>query len=178
MPKIIENLKETIILESRRLLANKGYDDFNIREIAKHCNIALGTFYNYFPTKDELVIEIVREDWKEISNLVEKLMVTDESFKEKIRKIYLAVGQFISNYISIFMEMAMLKKPSYNHESPDRFQLLYNKLGELIDIERAKGHIHSRLSSYNLAQLIMSNLIYLNKNQYISFDELYDHLKL
>lgn len=178
MPKIIENLKETIILESRKLLANKGYDDFNIREIAKNCNIALGTFYNYFPTKDELVIEIVREDWREISNLVEKLMITDESFKEKMRKIYLAVGQFISSYISIFMEMSMIKKPSYNHESPDRFQLLYNKLGELIDIERAKGHINSPLSSYNLAQLIMSNLIYLNKNQYISFDELFDHLRI
>ncbi|MEA4900920.1 TetR/AcrR family transcriptional regulator [Desulfitobacterium sp.] len=182
MPKIIENLKETIILESRNLLSQKGYNDFNVREIAKKCNIALGTFYNYFPTKDEVVMEIVREDWWEISNLVDQLMTTDEPFKEKIRKIYLSLRQFISSYILIFIEMAAIKKPSNriscDHESPDKFYLLYNKLSELIDIERTKGHINSSLSSYKLAQFIMSNLIYLNRNEYITFDELYNHLKI
>lgn len=182
MPKIIENLRETIILESRNLLSNKGYNDFNVREIAKKCNIALGTFYNYFPTKDEVVMEIVREDWREISDLIDHLMTTDEPFKEKVREIFLALRQFISSYISIFIEMAAIKKPSKRpscgHESPDRFYLLYAKLGELIEIERTKGHINSPLPSAKLAQFIMSNLVYLNKNEYITFDELYDHLNI
>lgn len=182
MPKIIENLRETIILESRNLLSNKGYNDFNVREIAKKCNIALGTFYNYFSSKDEVVMEIVREDWKEISVLIDQLITTEEPFKEKVRKIHLALRQFVSSYISIFIEMASIKKssskPSFNHESPDKFYLLYAKLGELIDIERSKGHINSPLPSGKLAQLIMSNLIYLNKNEYITFDQLYDHLNI
>lgn len=178
MPKIIENLRETIILEGRILLSNKGYKDLNVREIAKNCNIALGTFYNYFSAKDELILEIVREDWRQISNLIERLKCSDESCKEKVRKINMSLELFISSYISIFIGMAMLNNYNYDHMSSDKFHHLYGKLSELIDIERTKGHIHSSLSSYKLAQLIMSNLIYLNTNKYISFDELYDNLKL
>lgn len=178
MPKIIENLKETIILESRKLLTDKGYENFNVREIAKKCNIALGTFYNYFSTKDELILEIVREDWRGISDLVERLKKTEEPFKEKIRKIYLALELFISSYISIFVEMSVSNKHNPGHMSHDTFHLLYGKLSELIDIERTKDHIHSPLLSYKLAQLIMSNLIYLNTTNYISFDELYDSFKI
>jgi Transcriptional regulator len=178
MPKIIEHLRETIILEGRKLLSNKGYKELNVREIAKNCNIALGTFYNYFSTKDGLVLEIVREDWRQISDLIEGLKLTDESCKEKIRKIYLSLEFFISSYISIFIEMAVPKNHSYDHMSHDKFHLLYGKLSELIDLERTKGHIHSPISSYKLAQLIMSNLIYLNTNKYISFDELYDSFKI
>lgn len=178
MPKIIENLKETIILESRKLLASQGYKEFNVREIAKKCNIALGTFYNYFSTKDELILEIVREDWRQISDLIESLKDTYEPCKDKFRKIYLSLELFISSYISIFVEMAMLNNYGYNHMAKDKFHILYGKLSELIDIERTRGHIHSPLSSYKLAQLIMSNLIYLNTNKYITFDELYDSLKI
>lgn len=179
MPKIIENLRETIVQEGRKLLSNKEYKELNVREIAKNCNIALGTFYNYFSTKDELILEIVREDWRKISDLIERLKSMDEPCKEKIRKIYISLELFISSYISIFIEMAMLNNYSYeNHMSNDKFHLLYGKTSELIDIEKAKNHIHSPLSSYQLAQLIMSNLIYLNTNKYISFDELYDSFKI
>lgn len=178
MPKIIENLRETIVLEGRKLLSNKGYKELNVREIAKNCNIALGTFYNYFSTKDELILEIVREDWRRISDLIERLKSTDESCKEKFRKIYLSLELFISSYISIFIAMAMLQNYSHDHMSNDKFHLLYGKASELIDIEKKKNLIHSPLSSYKLAQLIISNLIYLNTNKYISFDELYDSLKI
>lgn len=178
MPKIIENLRETIVQEGRKLLSNKGYKELNVREIAKKSNIALGTFYNYFSTKDELILEIVREDWRKISDLIERLKGTDESCKEKFRKIYLSLELFISSYISIFIAMAMLNNYSYDHMSNNKFHLLYGKASELIDIEKTKNHIHSPLSSYKLAQLIISNLIYLNTNKYISFDELYDNFKI
>ena len=178
MPKIIENLNETIILEGRKLLSNKGYKELNVREIAKNCNIALGTFYNYFPTKDELILEIVREDWRHLSDLIEKLKPIDEPIKEKIRKVFLSLEIFISSYVAIFIEMAMYKNYSYDHMSHDKFHLLYGKLSELIELEKTKGHIQSPLESYKLAQLIMSNLIYLNTNKYISYDELYDSLKI
>lgn len=89
MPKGFDNLKETIIQESRKLLSNKGYKDLNIREIAKNCDIASGTFYNYFSSKDDLILEIVREDWRQITDLIEDLKVTYEPCKEKFRKIYL-----------------------------------------------------------------------------------------
>ncbi|MBU3129122.1 TetR/AcrR family transcriptional regulator [Clostridium tagluense] len=178
MPKVIENLRETILIEAKNILLNQNFKDLSIREIAKSCNIGTGTFYNYFSTKEELVTEIFREDWKKVSNLVEDLKLTNEPCKEKIRKIYISIGIFVNSYIPIFYEMAMLSGNGYRCREANRYDVLYTKISELLDIEKSKGNIISTLSSYKLAELIISNLMYLNKNKFISFDELYDNLKI
>ena len=178
MPKVIENLRETIILEAKNILFTKGFKDLSIREIAKCSNIGTGTFYNYFSTKEDLAAEIFREDWKKVSNLVDELKLTEESCKEKFRKIYISIGMFVSSYISIFYEMATLKGNEHRCTEANRYDVLYTKISELLDIEKAKGNVISTLSSYKLAELIVSNLMYLNKNKFISFDELYDNLKI
>ena len=178
MPKVIENLRETIILEAKKILLTQGFKDLNIREMAKSCNIGTGTFYNYFSTKEDLVAEIFREDWKKVSNLVDELKLTEEPCKEKIRKIYISIGMFVNSYIPIFYEMAMLSGNDYRCREANRYDVLYTKISELLDIEKSKGNVISTLSSYKLAELIVSNLMYLNKNKFISFDELYDNLKI
>ena len=178
MPKVIENLRETIILEAKNILLTQSFKDLSIREIAKSCNIGTGTFYNYFSTKEELVVAIFREDWRRVSNLVDELKLTEEPCKEKFRKIYMSIGMFVSSYISIFYEMATLSGNDYRCKEANRYDVLYTKISELLDIEKAKGNITSTLPSHKLAELIVSNLMYLNKNKFISFDELYENLKI
>ncbi|MFT5872534.1 MAG: AcrR family transcriptional regulator [Clostridium sp.] len=178
MPKVIENLRETIILGAKNILLTEGFKDLNIREIAKNCNIGTGTFYNYFSTKEELVSEIFRDDWNKVSNLVEALKITDEPCKEKFRKIYTSIKLFVSSYITIFYEMATINGNNNRCTEANRYEVLYTKISELLDIEKAKGNILSSLSSYKLAELIVSNLMYINNNKFISFDELYDNLKM
>lgn len=178
MPKVIENLRETIILEAKNILLTQSFKDLSIREIAKSCNIGTGTFYNYFSTKEELVVAIFREDWVRVSNLVDELKLTEEPCKEKFRKIYISIGMFVSSYISIFYEMATLSGNDYRCKEANRYDVLYTKISELLDIEKAKGNITSTLPSLKLAELMVSNLMYLNKNKFISFDELYDNLKI
>jgi len=178
MPKVIENLKETIILEAKNILLTQGFKDLSIREIAKICNIGTGTFYNYFSTKDNLVAEIFREDWRKVSILVDHLKLTDEPCKEKIRKINLSIGMFVNSYIPIFYEIAMINGNDHRCREANRYDVLYTKVSELLDIEKTKGNVVSTLSSYKLAELIISNLMYINKNNFISFDELYDNLKI
>jgi AcrR family transcriptional regulator len=146
--------------------------------MAKSCNIGTGTFYNYFSTKEALVAEIFREDWKKVSTLVDELKLTEEPCKEKIRKIYISIGMFVSSYISIFYEMATLSGNGHRCKEANRYDVLYTKISELLDIEKSKGNVISTLSSYKLAELIISNLVYLNKNKFISFDELYDNFKI
>lgn len=178
MPKVIENLKETIILEAKNILLTHGFKDLSIREIAKICNIGTGTFYNYFHTKDDLVAEIFRDDWRKVSMLVEHLKLTDEPCKEKIRKINKSIGMFVNSYTPIFYEIATLSGNDHRCREANRYDVLYTKLSELLDIEKTKGNVVSNLSSFKLAELIISNLMYINKNNFISFDEFYDNLKI
>ncbi len=41
-------------------------DGVSMRGIARECGIAVGSIYNYFPTKNDLMIAVVVEMWKEI----------------------------------------------------------------------------------------------------------------
>lgn len=63
IPKIIENLRETLLAEAKRQLCEWGYDAVTIRSIAHGCRVGLGTVYNYFPSKDALIAETILGDW-------------------------------------------------------------------------------------------------------------------
>lgn len=65
MPKVIENPKERILAEADRQMRNAGYHAMTIQSIAKACGVGVGTVYNYFSSKDEIIIACVAADWME-----------------------------------------------------------------------------------------------------------------
>lgn len=176
MPKIIENAKEKLILEGRKALLEKNYKELNIRDVAKSCNIAIGTFYNYFSNKEEFVSEIFRDDWRSTIGLADSLKASEEPLGEKIKKIYLSMQGFVDRYLTIFYEIAVLK--GYERKRNYDMKDLYIKLEEILSIEKAKGNIKSNLELNKLTHFIISNLMYLSQNKYMSFDELYNHMNI
>ena len=58
--------KEEIMLACRKIVAEQGLPALNMRTLAKECGIALGTLYNYYSDKDELVIAATESVWQDI----------------------------------------------------------------------------------------------------------------
>ena len=54
--------KADILNYGRELFSSKGFKDTNVAEITKMAGIATGTFYNYYPSKDKLFMEIYLEE--------------------------------------------------------------------------------------------------------------------
>ena len=65
MPKQIEHLSDQLLAETGRQLADRGYARTTIRSVAQACGIAVGTVYNYFPSKEMLVASFVSRDWQQ-----------------------------------------------------------------------------------------------------------------
>ena len=63
MPKIIEHLRENILASAKSHILSDGYRALTIRDIAEDCGIAAGTVYNYFSSKEDVVIAVQIEDW-------------------------------------------------------------------------------------------------------------------
>jgi AcrR family transcriptional regulator len=55
--KRLERRKE-ILLAAARIFKERGYDEARIEEIAERADVSPGTVYNYFPTKDTLLVEL------------------------------------------------------------------------------------------------------------------------
>lgn len=102
MPKIIPNLKETLIETAKFLLQNKGYGNFTIHQVAKECNIAMGTMYNYFPSKQVLIANVVLIDWNKTLKYMSRYSLESSTLLEGIQIIYVELGKFIKNYEILF----------------------------------------------------------------------------
>ena len=50
-----------LLAAARRLFAAQGFEQTTIRDIASAADIALGGFYNYFPTKDDVLAALLEE---------------------------------------------------------------------------------------------------------------------
>lgn len=176
MPKIIENIRETIINEGRKTLIDHNYKDLNIREIARNCGIGTGTFYNYFSSKRKLVVEVFTDDWLKTISLVEQIKFSDKTLYEKLFIIYTSMESFLERYISVFYEMASDEGPHNSEHS--NYQEIYPKIQELLEYEKEKGNINSNLSMKKLSELIVSNFMYMSKTKYLTFEEFYHSLVL
>jgi AcrR family transcriptional regulator len=54
----MENKKDLIFHAARELFAQKGYKETNIPEITNLAGVGVGTFYNYYASKDEIFFEV------------------------------------------------------------------------------------------------------------------------
>ncbi len=61
MPKLVDHQKyrNELLAQSFEFLADKGYANVTMRELAKHLAISTGTLYHYFPNKDAIFEELV-----------------------------------------------------------------------------------------------------------------------
>lgn len=56
-----EETRTSIIKEAYELFSDLGYSKTNTKTIAKKCNIAEGTIFNYFDTKDDILIAVFED---------------------------------------------------------------------------------------------------------------------
>lgn len=79
--------REKIMQVCRNIAAEQGLSALNMRAVAGACGIALGTLYNYYSGKDELLLATVESVWMDIFHM-DGSCQTDYSFPEYIRHLF------------------------------------------------------------------------------------------
>ena len=64
MRKRDESLREQLLASAREIVSTSGAEALNIRELASRAGIATGTIYNYFENKDEVLLTLSEEYWR------------------------------------------------------------------------------------------------------------------
>lgn len=77
--------KELIRQHAEKLISKKGYHNTKIQEITKEANISVGTVYNYFSSKEEIIEYIFYTQCKKISNYIDEINMTAIDTTTKIR---------------------------------------------------------------------------------------------
>ena len=93
-----EKTRQDLLTAARKVMAEKGYHNAKIIDIAMAADIGVGTFYLYYPTKDALFLELVEETARLLKEQIEQARATVEGSIEKIRAANLAFFRFARDH--------------------------------------------------------------------------------
>ncbi|MCM1025655.1 MAG: TetR/AcrR family transcriptional regulator [Roseburia sp.] len=136
MPKIIEDVRRTLLAEARRQLAEKGYARATIRSVAGACGLAVGTVYNYFPSKDMLIASFMAEDWMKSLSRIDGCATQDS--KALLRGIYRELREFSEQYSALFADEEAVK--AFSAVFTKRHKMLRDQLaGRILPVCRGEN---------------------------------------
>lgn len=86
---------EAILEAAARILESLGFAGFNTNAVAELAGISIGSLYQYFPSKDALIVELIRRERAKLSNhIIEAIQLNAaEGLKEKLKLIIHAAVQ-------------------------------------------------------------------------------------
>lgn len=78
---------ELILDEAEKLLAEKGYHDASIDEIAARAGVAKGTLYQHFPSKEALILALLERNIKLFEQTIERVAQETLPARTRLEKL-------------------------------------------------------------------------------------------
>ena len=157
MPKIISNREKEMILDAIyqstiKLIKEKGLRGVTVDEITQNVNIAKGSFYKYYLTKEECLYQVIKRSESEMFERVSSELTRLKSCKTLItnvlREIFIAEDSLVLYTTPEDLEVLLRKLPleyiqSEQVISTDYFEQTLQLLG--IDKEKINFAVFSHL---------------------------------
>lgn len=89
--------RQAILDAARMVFARIGYEAANIRDIIRETDLASGTFYNYFKSKEEVFEALADDSVKRFRPLLAKVREEAEDLESYIRAAYGAYFGFLAD---------------------------------------------------------------------------------
>ncbi|WP_194189779.1 TetR/AcrR family transcriptional regulator [Clostridium chrysemydis] len=178
MPKILNNPKETILIEAKILLKEYGYRKFSMRELAKRSNIATGTLYNYYKNKFDIIREIFIDEWRKVISNLSNINYEDVSFEHKMMAIYDEIEGYLKDHMDIFMELTELRGREGCKGMKESMESLYKITDEIVIFHKEKGDIKLDVETRKGTLFLINNILLIIKNKYMTIEDLIKIVKM
>jgi len=142
--------RQRILQAAVQAFSEKGYSEVTIAEIASKANVANGTIYEYFKNKEDVLISISEEHFKE--DLVQlKLAFNGKDISKKLllfMQYYFQQYLNDRNYIIVFLTMVQFNRRFYQsraYKSQYKYVVELEKLIQKILVEGRAQDINIRV---------------------------------
>lgn len=141
--------REIIMNASIKVFAAKGYHSCRTLDISKEAGVAYGSLYQYFKSKDDILLSIYRDNWNFLLQRMEKLKQTEDSPASRIIKI---IDFIFKNYEQnpdlikvMIMEVPKLSQ-FYDSENQELYYRFFSELAEVISEGQKKDLLNKEIS--------------------------------
>jgi TetR/AcrR family fatty acid metabolism transcriptional regulator len=135
--------RRAVILDAAlRTFVRRGYPDTKVAEIASEAGVAEGTLYNYFASKEDLLLALFDEKWGWIINEIRKKISRLNDPNRKLKAIFsLVVRMFKKNRQLAELFMVDIKQSSVflNNYTINRIVEFLDLIEEVLEEGKKKG---------------------------------------
>lgn len=154
--------KNKIIEVAGRLFKEKGFDNTSVDEITREAEIGKGTFFNYFPTKETLLIDFAKQKEELVYNLVRNELKKSTSTKEKIKNTLVLVAKSNEKDKELTKLFVFEYLRHYGYEerrSRSLNTILYDLLEKGVKTGEVKSSIDVKRAAENITGIYFSSLM-------------------
>ena len=161
---VVVTSKEAIMEVCRQIVADRGLSALNMRTVAKECNIALGTLYNYFSDKNELLIATVESVWRDIFR-IDRSCRSVLSFTDYVVRIYERVqsgaGQYPGFLTAHSVSIAKIGKGEAKSIMQRYFEQMKKEMLEILHGDRTvtQGAFSEEFTESDFIDFVLENLM-------------------
>lgn len=84
----IPDTRERIIESARALFHERGYKAVGVADICKHARVVKGSFYHFFPAKDDLLSEVIKRNWNQLHGVLLMLERDERPARDCIASLF------------------------------------------------------------------------------------------
>lgn len=112
----------TLVDVSMKLFLEKGFENTTIAEITDTADIGIGTFYNYFQSKEDLLNYVLTQKLNEVKSSLEEVSQSSITPKDKFYEIVLIGGKLNEDnqqFLNLCISHLKLKEPPHDSQFKD-----------------------------------------------------------
>jgi AcrR family transcriptional regulator len=111
--------RQAILAAARRVFAQMGYDAASVRDIIRGTELASGTFYNYFRSKEEVFEAIADDSAARFKPLLRAARERAQSFEDYLRAAFAAYFSFIAEENKLEGRPIDERRPHVRSDTPE-----------------------------------------------------------
>jgi AcrR family transcriptional regulator len=98
--------RKEIFHASVHLFLSKGFNETSMREIAEAAGIGKSTLYDYFPSKDDILLSFVEDELQTLTEQMKEIANQKIGAQDKLRRMMFAYMEYLATNEDFYMKLS------------------------------------------------------------------------
>lgn len=121
-PEEVEERRAMIADEAVQLFVQQGFNETSMRQIARGTGMGKSTLYDYFPSKDDIIVYVLQHHMADLMNQAHSILAQPVSAVEKLRAVMNMHLTFLLDQKAFYLRL-MFEAQRLKVESQQRIQV-------------------------------------------------------
>ncbi len=156
-----ERIRQKILDVSRTFFFDVGYENTSTKMIAKKVGIAEGTIFNYFPSKTDIFIESIYDNYVDNIEVYKDILNVEENITEVIVDYLFTTMKFLLKISRGILSEMVVQGVKMAKRNPERFKKMVElDLKYIKEIEKYISQLVDKKILYEVDSRQFSEMIY------------------